>query len=634
MNVGEIEKFTTISNNRDQVYTLIDTMAQDSQVSSIIKTYADCTCARNDNGHIVWCESSDPNVSKFVNYILNVMNVDKNIYGWAYCLVKYGDVYLRLYRESDYKDELFNASTVNTSYEARNPLNEDFGAPAGEELKETVNLNIHATNDKYSLYAEMVPNPGTMYELTKLGKTFGFIETPDIDMDILLGHTYMNGQELNYANYKMKSTDVNIYQADDFVHACLDSNYTRYPEKISLFTSDEDYANGTNAHSYTVKRGKSMLIDNYKVWREKSLLENAILLSRVTKSSIVRPIGVEVGDMPKEQVQQTLRRVKDLFEQKTSVKAGQSMNEYTNPGPIENNIYYATHGGQGAITISEQGGDVNVRALADLDSWINQYYAGFGVPKAYYGWTDDAAGFNGGTSLSILSDVFAKGVNHVQNALIQMITDAVSLILVNRGLKSYLNRFTIKMKPPLTAEEKDYRDDLTNRINAASNLNSLFTDIEDKARRLTILKELVGKLDYGDNIIFEIEAEIKAVKERAKKEAEEAEREAAEQRKLEAQEAANMSGGEINLGGAAAPAAEPSTEETPVEEAPVEEPAEATATAEEPVELGLSSQAPIESFNPASSNILMEAQEGIVMGDDYLPSGEEIDEKIDFTENK
>ena len=28
------------------------------------------------------------------------MNVDKNIFGWTYCLLKYGDVYLRLYRES------------------------------------------------------------------------------------------------------------------------------------------------------------------------------------------------------------------------------------------------------------------------------------------------------------------------------------------------------------------------------------------------------------------------------------------------------------------------------------------------------------------------------------------------------
>ena len=196
-----------------------------------------------------------------------------------------------------------------------------------------------------------------------------------------------------------------------------------------------------------------MLIDNYKVWREKALLENAILLNRVTKSSIVRKISVEVGDMSKEQVSVTLRKVKELFEQKTAYQSGKTMSEYNNPGPIENNIYFATHNGQGAITVESVGGDVDVKGLADLDSWVNKFYSGFGVPKAYYGYTEDGAGFNGGQSLSIISSQFAKGVKHLQNATIQMITDMINLILVNKGLKAYLNNFVLKMKAPLTQEE-------------------------------------------------------------------------------------------------------------------------------------------------------------------------------------
>ena len=95
---GALENFTSISNSRDQIYTLIDTMSQDSSVASILRTYAEDVCDTADNGHIIWCESQDPKISKFVNYVLNVMNADKNIYGWTYSLLKYGDVYLRLYR--------------------------------------------------------------------------------------------------------------------------------------------------------------------------------------------------------------------------------------------------------------------------------------------------------------------------------------------------------------------------------------------------------------------------------------------------------------------------------------------------------------------------------------------------------
>ena len=55
------------------------------------------------------------------------------------------------------------------------------------------------------------------------------------------------------------------------------------------------------------------------------------------------------------------------MEQKSSIDAGSSYSEYTNPGPVENNIYLATHNGQGAVTIGTMGGDVDIKNIADLD---------------------------------------------------------------------------------------------------------------------------------------------------------------------------------------------------------------------------------------------------------------------------
>jgi hypothetical protein len=66
--------------------------------------------------------------------------------------------------------------------------------------------------------------------------------------------------------------------------------------------------------TYTVKRGQSLLYNVYKTWRELTLLENSLLLNRVTKSSIIRIIGVEVGDMPKESVGPHLMGIKNMIE--------------------------------------------------------------------------------------------------------------------------------------------------------------------------------------------------------------------------------------------------------------------------------------------------------------------------------
>ncbi len=594
LDISAIENFTTISNSRDQIYQLVDTMAQDSSVASILRTYAEDVCDVADNGHVIWCEATDPKVSKFINYLLNVMNADKNIYSWAYALLKYGDVYLRLFRESDYKDELFKAENIDKAYSARNVLNEDLKekVETAEKLKEAVNLNIHTGNDPYSYYIEMVDDPATMFELTKYGKTYGYIQVPNKTSNLDTLGTY-DGITNNVFNYRLKSADVDIFQADDFVHACLDDNFTRFPETVELFLKDDN----TRSQAYSVRRGKSLLYDSYKIWREKALLENSALLNRITRSSVVRKVGVEVGDMPKEQVQQTLRRVKDMMEQKSSIDVGNSMTEYTNPGPIENNIYFATHGGQGQITVEAVGGDIEVKNLADLDWWNNKFYSSYGIPKQYFGWTDDGAGFNGGTSLTILSSVYAKGVKRVQNALIQALTDTINLFLINKGLKSYLNNFTLKMKAPLTQEEIDYRADLSNKINAISSLQGLFTDIEDKPRRLRILKALLASLDYGDEIYTEIDAEIAAIEDAADEE-----------------ETTDESG------------------ETEVGEMPSEEPA-----TEEDIDLG--SLAALEDWKPSEGAVVLTEDQELdtdfeqLLLEDDLPSPAELDSEKDFSEN-
>ena len=612
LDISKLEEFTSIANTREQIYTLIDTMSADSDVSAIIKVYAEEATETADNGHVIWAESDDQKVSMYVNYLLNVMNADKQMYKWAYNLVKYGDVYLRLYRESEYQDSLFDTNTINKVYRSRNVLNEELNKAVteafsdNEKLDESVQMNIHSPSDPYSLYIEMVDDPSTMFELCRLGKTFGYIETPNDETQ----NNYLNNYLVNtngnmnslVGNYRMKSNDVNIYQADDFVHACLEDANSRYPEKVELFKGDDDEKTSTTSSSYNVRRGKSMLYDSYKIWREKTLLEDVILLNRVTKSSIIRLIQVEVGNMGKVQSRNVVKQVKSLFEQKSAINTDKSYAEYANMGPVENNVYITTHGGQGAVSVSAVGGDVDVKGLADLDNWINKYYSSFGIPKAFFGYTDDGAGFNGGQSLAIISSVFAKGIKHIQNALIQALSDAINLILINKGLMSYLNNFTLKMREPVSQEELDFRANLNDRINAISNFQSLFSNVETRSRQLEIVKQLVAKLNYGDEILDILDKEITA----AKKIEEKAEK--------EAQNEANLNGQTGN-------------KQTEIEDIDID--------------LGNSAEVPIESFKPAEeTQPLIEDMDlnldesDFLTEDDNLPSPEELDKNKDFSRNE
>ena len=167
LNIGEIERFTQVSQSRDSVYTMLDNMGNDSIISAVLETYAEDATEYNEQGKIVWAESSNSDISNYVSYLLESMGIDKQIYKWALSLCKYGDLYIRLYRNSDFEDPIFGNSQYNPdTNDSKKPLNED------------VKIIAYSKNDRYAHYVEMVPNPAEMFELVKLGKTQGYIKAP------------------------------------------------------------------------------------------------------------------------------------------------------------------------------------------------------------------------------------------------------------------------------------------------------------------------------------------------------------------------------------------------------------------------------------------------------------------------
>ena len=500
IDINAINSLSQSANSRNEIYNIYDTMCEDGQINAVIKTYAQDSTEKNEDGNIVWATSSAPEIAYLINYYIDRLNINKNIYKWAYSLCKYGDVYIRLYRESEYEDALFTQ-------------------PKKKQLNEDVKIKAFKKEDNYVHYIEMVTNPAEMFELSKFGKTVGYIQTP---VEGVLVKSTQDLDFLTYA-YKFKKEDILIYPPTEFVHACIDNDVSRYEETVNIFLNNTDYDNNTNAYSYSVKKGQSLLANVYKIWRELQLLEASVLLNRVTKSSIVRIINVEVGDMAKEDIPITLNRIKQLIEQKTALNKNTGMTEYTNPGPIENNIYVPSHNQVGTISTQQIGGDVDVKSLADLDWYLNKLFSGLQVPKQYFAQTDDSAGFNGGQSLTIISSRYAKTVKYIQSVLMQLVTDILNLILLDKGLDSYINNFEVHLLPPVTQEDVDRVESQSTKVQLTADIMNMLSDVEDPIARLKILKNLLSKIVNDDEIISEIQAQIEQAEEEInKQEAEEA----------------------------------------------------------------------------------------------------------------
>ena len=522
VDLSALENFVGVAQTREQMYALIDLMAADDRIRAILDTYTEDTIETNENGHIVWAESSDDNVLKFVNYLLASLKIDDNSEEWVRSLIKYGDLYLRLYRQSDYNEEdIFDTSKderedyEKTLNEAYNPEVEEEKDKENEKLDEGVKVNVHSKDDHYVHYAEKVDDPSEMFDLTKLGSTRGFIKAP-----VAVQSNYdVYEQMVNpYVSYKMRTKDVTVYSATDFVHATLNSNTSRTPEEVQIFKDDKAYETGEGAIAYKVNRGQSMLYSQFKVWRELSLLENSILLNRITRSAIVRILNIEVGDMPKEKAMSTVSRIKQNIEQKSAFNVGNGMQEYTNPGPIENAIYIPTHEGKGAITASTLGGDYDPKQLTDLDYFQNKLYGSFRVPKQFFNLTDDGAGFNGGASLTIISSRYGKAIKSIQKTYCQLITTLINILLWDKGLKSYINKFTIRMQTPITQEELDRRENMRNRMGVNQDVMNLVNGVvDDPIIKAKIVKSLLAQSLTNPEVIDLLQEHIDAL-EKAKKE--------------------------------------------------------------------------------------------------------------------
>lgn len=499
VNTQVLNEFLDTSKRRDNQYDLIDEMCNDSIPAAILELCTEDTVTSNEDNNIVWITADNPTIQKTCTFILDSFQVNKHIPKWANSLIKYGDIYLKLFKKSEYDpDPIFGNKQL---------------------LKEDLKVHLTKENDHFVNYAEMVDNPATMYELTRLGKTAGFIQTHLTEKSKQNDFVQLG---LNNYRYTFKQQDIDIFPENKFVHGSLDNNVDRISEEVEIIrkdpeeTMEEDSNKEETKVTYKVRSGRSFFYSAFRIWRIISLLQNSLILNRLTKSSIVRIIQMDTGTQAKEDIMPILQALKEKIEQKMAVNPGQSMSEYNDPGPVINTIYLPKHGEVGAITTDQIGGDYDPKQLSDIDYFNNILFGTFGIPKQFMAFTDDGAGFNGGQSLTILSSRYAKKIIKIQQALIEMITTLINIILMDRGLSKYVNKFTVNMQKPLTQEDLDRTEAESNTFRVVSDTLSLFSDVEDKAAKLKILKALIPQITDNPEILEILEEEIAKLEENPK----------------------------------------------------------------------------------------------------------------------
>ena len=202
--------------------------------------------------------------------------------------------------------------------------------------------------------------------------------------------------------------------------------------------------------------GTSILEGVFKVWREKGLLEEAVIIYRIQRAPERRVFYVDVGGMPLHKVGGYLEKVKNEIHQRrypNRTGGGASIGDATyNPMSMMEDFFFAQSAeGRGSRVETLPAGE-NLGQIDDLKFWTNKLLRGLRVPSSYLptGPDDGVQSLNDGRvgTAYIQEFRFAQYCRRLQDLLSPVFDDEFKLFVKRRGFNIDSSLYDLNFSPP------------------------------------------------------------------------------------------------------------------------------------------------------------------------------------------
>ena len=226
--------------------------------------------------------------------------------------------------------------------------------------------------------------------------------------------------------------------------------------------------------------GQSILENIFKVYKQKELLEDAILIYRVQRAPERRVFKIDVGNMPSHMAMQFVNRIKDEIHQRRipSVHGGQSVVDATyNPLSINEDYFFpVTADGRGSSVDVLPGGQ-NLGEIDDLKYFNNRLARGLRVPSSYLptGPEDNQTPLSDGRvgTAMIQEFRFNQYCERLQNYISRKLNEEFKLFMRWRGFNIDSGIFDISFNPPQNFASYRQSELDTARVNTFTTMAAL-----------------------------------------------------------------------------------------------------------------------------------------------------------------
>lgn len=270
---------------------------------------------------------------------------------------------------------------------------------------------------------------------------------------------------------------------------------------ISDRANKENIADDGSAY---IQYGASFLEAARPYYKQRQLLDDLLILARLTRSSFYRLFSVDVGAASSQDTARMIRELKSAVSSKQSINVSTEVfSSRSSPILTGGNVYFPVRNGQGAVTVQEVGGEVNVSALADIDYFDDRYYGALKVPKQFLGQSDEAPGGLGDTTLTQLDIRYARTVKRCQRIIKSGLKDLIYWFCSIHNILP--PSFTIEMPRILTAEDTRLSDIQKSEIEVTNSILDLIKGVDEgaleNADKPKLMAALLSRVSNDEDIV-------------------------------------------------------------------------------------------------------------------------------------
>ena len=213
--------------------------------------------------------------------------------------------------------------------------------------------------------------------------------------------------------------------------------------------------------------GRSYLEPGRKIYKQVTLMEDAMLIHRIMRAPEKRMFYINVGAIPPNEVEQFMQKTINQMKKTPYVGEDGQYNLRFNLQNMMEDFYLPVRGGDTSTRIETTKG-LEYDGTADVQYLQSKLFAALKIPKAYFGYEGD---LQGKATLAAEDIRFARTVERIQKIMESELTKIALVHLYTQGFTGEsLTNFEIKLTTPSIVFEQEKVALLKEKVDLAAQM--------------------------------------------------------------------------------------------------------------------------------------------------------------------